>query len=81
MTVLKDYGRVDCRRQIIRSRVCELGDQLVVPILGNAVSQQCRVRQPLDERDGHGVVGQQVGHASRVGHVASELPLKGGEHR
>jgi len=81
MTVLEDYGRVDCRRQIIRSRVCELGDQLVVPSLGYAVRQQRRVHQPLNECAGHCVAGKQVGHASRVGHVAGKHPLGEDDHR
>jgi len=78
VTVLEDYGRVDGRRQVIRSRVNEQGDQLVVLHLGHAVRQQRRVGEPLEECAWHGVAGQHVGHASRVGQVTGKPPLGDG---
>jgi len=81
MTVLEDYGRVDGRRQVVRSRVREGVEQLVVLSLCQAVHQQHSVGEPLDECAGHGVAGKYVGHTSRVGHMAGEQPLGEGDHR
>jgi len=81
MTVLKNDRRANGRRQVVRFRVREPGDQLVVPNPGQAVGQQDRVGQPLDECAGHGVVGQHVGNGSRVGQVTGEQPLGEGDHR
>jgi len=81
MTILEDYGRADGRRQVIRSRVREQGDQLVVPSFDHAVRQQRRVGEPLDECNGHGVAGHQVGHTCRVGHMAGKHSLGYGNHR
>jgi len=81
MTVLEDDARVNGRRQVVRSRVREHYDQLVVPSLGQAVRQQGRVGEPLNECAGHSVVGQHVGHGRRVGQVACEQPLGERDHR
>jgi len=80
MTVLEDYGRVDGRRQVVRSRVREQGDQLVVLSLDHAVRQQRRVGEPPDECAGHGVAGKHMGHTSRVGHMAGKHSLGEGDH-
>jgi len=81
MTILEDYGRADGRRQVIRSRVREQGDQLVVPSFDHAVRQQRRVGEPLDKCAGHGVTGQHVGHATRVGQVTGKQSLGESHHR
>jgi len=62
MTILEDNGWADGRSQIIRPRVHQPGDYLVVLGLDHAIRQQRRVGEPLDKRAGHGVVGQHVGH-------------------
>jgi len=80
MSVLEYYGRIDGRGQVIRFRVREQGDQLVVLSLDHAVRQQRRVGEPLDECAGHGVAGQHVGHTCWVGHMAGKHSLGEGNH-
>lgn len=81
MRVLKDHGRADRRRQVVRPRVGVLYHSHVVIGPEHVVRQQGRVVQPVEERFGHRVWGHYVRDASRVGHVPGEVALDGRDHR
>lgn len=81
MTVLKDNRRVDLRGRVVRSRVRIDHHGPVVSEPEHVVRPKGRVVEPLDERSGHGVRGEQMRHARRVGRVPGEFAFGVRDHR
>jgi len=81
MAVEDDRVRLDGWDEIVRFRVGALRGPFHVLEKGRGVRQQCRVDEPLNERPGNGVVGQQIGDGGGIGHLAEERAFVVGEHR